>query len=329
MKIEKRDEYSAIKVIATLLVVIGHVTKFYNTGGGIVDIQPNPIIGGTANLIYSFHMPLFVFISGAIYSFNVNIMGKYNDIRNFLISKFKRLMIPYFIWGIGYVTPVVVLLGITKLSAVEYIVRCILLGGDSRHLWYLWTLFCIFVIAALIRKAAKRIHKGMLIMGFYIILMVLYIFSGLAPIWNILYYGTFFAFGYIFDIYKKRIDIFLNKKWIADIGIALVFGLQFILKNNICLDFLVALSGILLSYLIVGRLLGKILKIKFYSVVARDSFGIYLIHPMIIYLIFYYWGDSTFNPYIFSILVLGIVLILSCLATELIRKLHCKFLLGE
>lgn len=44
--------------------------------------------------VYSFHMPLFCFISGYFF------YGKHYLFKPFLVGKFKQLIIPCIIWGV-------------------------------------------------------------------------------------------------------------------------------------------------------------------------------------------------------------------------------------
>ena len=72
------------KTIGIILVVIGH----YNPADA-------PEWYHLANrFIYAFHMPLFMFASGYIYAMTGNSQNKGGG--NFILKKFKRLMIPYF-----------------------------------------------------------------------------------------------------------------------------------------------------------------------------------------------------------------------------------------
>lgn len=76
----KRDStLDIIKGIGILLVVLGHVSE-------------NEFISG---FIYNFHMPLFFILSGYIY-----VKFSKKDIVNFSVNRIKRLMLPYFFWGI-------------------------------------------------------------------------------------------------------------------------------------------------------------------------------------------------------------------------------------
>ena len=73
------------------LVVMGHVVgeEFHYTHDGaqtLMDVW--------YKIIYSFHMPAFFMLAGIVWS------DKGDDIIHYVVGKFKRLMVPYFFWGI-------------------------------------------------------------------------------------------------------------------------------------------------------------------------------------------------------------------------------------
>lgn len=76
-----------------LLVVIGHVS-LTNVAGD----PSTPIATGIEKVIYSFHMPLFIFISGWLFYYTCISRGK--PYRDMLVSKAKRLAIPFFAFTI-------------------------------------------------------------------------------------------------------------------------------------------------------------------------------------------------------------------------------------
>ena len=143
----REDEYTVLKVITVVLVVLAHITIFFSLDGGVFPASANIVLHYTTKVIYSFHMQLFFFLSGAIFKCCIQ-NEKYKRILPFIINKAKRLMLPYIVWGCLYVAPIVTLLGITDVSFGEYVLKGILCNGDSRHLWYLWALFFIFIIAS-------------------------------------------------------------------------------------------------------------------------------------------------------------------------------------
>lgn len=85
----KQQDYTIIKVITTILVVIAHITRFYSMGGGAIKMKYNFLLHYITSFVYSFHMPLFICVSGAIFSFCINNKKKYSDFRLFIIKKME------------------------------------------------------------------------------------------------------------------------------------------------------------------------------------------------------------------------------------------------
>ena len=79
---------------AMFLVVIGHV----NLTGIFLDSQ-TPITSIIQKTIYSFHMPLFMFISGMLF-WETRLKRDWNY-KNILIDKAKRLLVPYFFFTVA------------------------------------------------------------------------------------------------------------------------------------------------------------------------------------------------------------------------------------
>lgn len=120
-------EYTNAKIIIIFLVIIGHVTRMY-TSAGAISMETNKVLAVITNIIYLFHMPMFMLLSGAIYAHCISV-GKYRNYKEMMENKFKRLMIPYFFWGIVYVAPIMVSLRITTLNYIKYVILNILVGG--------------------------------------------------------------------------------------------------------------------------------------------------------------------------------------------------------
>jgi len=90
----KRLEYvDYAKALAIFLVVLGHT----NTNGALDPAAPDYLY---VDLIYAFHMPLFIMLGG----FFIRPKETYSlaGWRHFLARNFLALMVPYFIWGVVY-----------------------------------------------------------------------------------------------------------------------------------------------------------------------------------------------------------------------------------
>ena len=111
------------KTVAIILVVVGHSVQYVFARDSFDD---NLLF----RYIYSFHMPLFMFISGYL-SFNKNI----NYI--WLKNRFISLVIPFLSWIIlGYYIS-----GSYKQITLFQKIKDILLTPDNGGMWFLWVLF--------------------------------------------------------------------------------------------------------------------------------------------------------------------------------------------
>jgi len=76
-KLKRFDYVDIAKGLGMLMVIWGHINS-----------------GSTFVLVYSFHMPLFFFLSGIVFNSN-----RYNSFKEFFIRKVKNLIIPYLIFS--------------------------------------------------------------------------------------------------------------------------------------------------------------------------------------------------------------------------------------
>lgn len=147
-----------IKGIGIFLVVLGHITK-------------NVYI---INFIYSFHIPLFFFISGML------INPSKHSLKDFVINKFKRLIVPYLAFSV--ISLVIwasakVMMGeqISIQQQILGILRANVNLGDLKFNIPLWFLPCLFVTEILFVLIYKIINKNTIFT--FIIILIISIFS--------------------------------------------------------------------------------------------------------------------------------------------------------
>ena len=61
----------------------------------------------------------------------------------------------------------------------------------------------------------------------------------------------------------------------------------------------------------------------------KNGFGIYLFHPMIIYILYFYLGSVNLSPLALCFGIATVSYVLSSIFTEVFRKLHLTLLVGE
>lgn len=141
----KRIEYiDFIKGICIFIVVWGHTIQ--NMGDGD-EFWLNPV----HQFICSFHMPIFMLVSGFFFS---NSIGK--PLTSNIIRRFKQLIIPCFGWSlvlvaihIGYI------LADGTIPSPAGIVKSVIMETFTRF-WFLRSVFICFTLAIISMKILKK-----------------------------------------------------------------------------------------------------------------------------------------------------------------------------
>lgn len=326
--VNKCEIYNIIKVMTIILVVIAHISRMYTTAGAVPIVVTSEVLAYFTSIIYKFHMPLFIMVSGGIYSYCLE-CGKYRNTNKFIVNKAKRLLIPYIFWGIFVVAPVMVLLNLTELNYINYCVNNIILCKDSRHLWYVVTLFFIFLIAIYIR----RVENNICLLLFSVFLHVICRFISVhVLINNILHYQFYFFVGYFINIYFNIFLFFVIKvKKLIVFGIGSLVILSQYDKNIITNDLLAFLGcfNMFSIAIFIELYIPNIKNTQIYKIIKRDGYGIYLIHPMLIYILFYIFRNYYINPYVFLLGAFIVVFMMSIFGIGLLRKSKLRIIIGE
>ncbi len=198
-------EFKMLYAIGITLIVIGHCKdsgiSFFS------DFFP----------YYSFHLALFVFASGYFYN------QKYEQsVKDFLIKKIKRLIIPLYIWNIFYAILLHIIKHFGFFGGVHITLKSIFwlpitnghqfilnLGG-----WFVIPLFMIHVINILIRKLLFKLNikiNEFLYFIFCLLLGCLGVFlsnSGYKEgfylvLERFLYFLPFYSLGFLYKKYEK------------------------------------------------------------------------------------------------------------------------------
>lgn len=339
MTVRKNSEssiYDVAKNIAVLLVVVAHATRMYTSRGIITPINKSELLNYITDYIYAFHMPLFIFLSGCIYAFCIS-QGKYKNNINFIKNKAKRLLIPYITVGLFAVAPVMTVLNLSKYNFLEYCLKGIILSLDSRHLWYLLSLFWIFVLAMFLRPLLikSRFYRFIVLAISFALYIIVWKVDAIPDILQfkttLVYQIYFFAgvvFKYEFELFEK-----ISKKihfvyWLMPVAFVSVIYFNTNGITDKIFSFIGILMALGISFCIVnfGE---KILNTALYKNLKKNSFGIYLFHPLIIYTLFYFFGQYDINPYLLTLVAIVTSIFGSVLITELLRKLHLKIVIGE
>lgn len=149
----RKDYLDIAKGIGIILVVLGHCPQAYN-----------PLM----QWIYSFHMPLFFFVSGMVWNRTSHEdKGYFNKV--FLLDKIKRLIVPCYFWGVIYMILNAVIDKRFSFVNIMYLLYGSQSGfshaGSVTSLWFLPCMFlsvCLFEVIQTI--TGKNINKTTLLL---------------------------------------------------------------------------------------------------------------------------------------------------------------------
>lgn len=261
---ERNKNIDILRGIAVITVLLGHAIQ----RGMIVGFQSNLLF----KIIYSFHMPLFIVLSG--YTFYLS-NSQFNI--KFLIKKLKRLVIPLVVWSyIMFFIKNFWFVGIKPFisfpdSILEY-TKILILHPDYIF-WFLFIIFVFQTLLCVINKLPKQYFLP-------IILSIIAIFWKLPVEYMGIYwlrlYFPIFVVGYYIGKYKE--SFISNCKYfiIPSVLIICLFFKNYLSGNNSILGtYTLSLSICLLLYFIISKINLNIFKTVF-SYLGRYSLQIYL-----------------------------------------------------
>lgn len=178
----REKEIDNIRGFAILTVVLGHSLQACLGSGFDQNIL--------FRYIYSFHMPLFIFISGY-----VNWQTFDGGLHKYFV-RMRSLLIPYFIWClIMYIYNSIFSAGFTES-----------LGNVLWHVeyyWFLWVLFICITGLYIAFRFSSRYEEIWLLAGWLFLYMQPYRVLGIdLAIWQL----PFFIIGYMFHKYKSSLN---------------------------------------------------------------------------------------------------------------------------
>lgn len=337
---KKIYEYDILRIIATIMVVIGHsaYTSISTVYGGVNYILPENIsavynsnlfyfIRILSGWVYKFHMPLFFILSGAIYK----IVEKPDErLDTLVLKKVKRLVIPYLLAGIFFMFPIKLFTNFYNSQTIFDALSVFLKGGDSGHLWFLLALFWCFVVFYICNKYIGRKSIFVLLILAYVIQQKSYLinidFGGLQ---TGLSYFFWFTLGYCFELIRNKINII--NKWLFFITGVFIIVIDYL--NGYFLDtYSCIIIYSLCAYLFADLIyvyFHRIVESKIFKILSRNAMFIYLFHDPLEYICLKYafhynilttnWGCYLY----LTIRTIGVILI-SIIIGEVIYFINHK-----
>ncbi len=262
------------KAIGIILVVFGHVFRGLYNAGVPIDSAIYTLID---SVIYSFHMPLFFFLSGLFFTTSLQNRGA----KGLLLSKVDTIIYPYILWSLlqGFIEAT---LSTYTNGSVGFSDVLALLWQPRAQYWFLYALFLVFFVCSIIFR--NRDYRFVLF--FLPVAVMTYVYQDLISI-NI-YLGfisnnlVFFVVGILFGqlplsrIFSKPLLfggitlLFVLSQYFFHFNMDMVYsekGYLSLLLAIISIIFIVALSDWLSRY-----------PLKFLVLIGTSSLAIYLMH---------------------------------------------------
>ena len=198
MELKKINGYvDFLKGIAIILVVFGHCIQY---GSGLNYLNNELFFDNWLfKFIYSFHMPLFMLVSGYLFYFS---MLKYTFEKN-IRRRFTLLILPIFSWSlVALVLKLYTIESFDVITLVKFV-----LSNFINSLWFLWAIF----FSSMVVLIGKKYLKDSLV--FYLLVFLLTFVTPdmfiLKATYKFMY--PFFIAGYFFHKkYREKSDLFKN-----------------------------------------------------------------------------------------------------------------------
>jgi fucose 4-O-acetylase-like acetyltransferase len=197
--IKQRDPRAdALKGFAILLVVVGHsIQEPYHYG-----LSHNLVF----RFIYSFHMPLFMFVSGYVAALSTKPANT-----RFIWNKSIRLVLPFLTW---HAARYVIYARYRDYGLVSYWHHLLLAPDHDHGLWFLWVLFLCFCLLVLALRLERYWGTAALALALVFSQFLTVRFAGLTML---KWFFPFFIAGYILKRHSFRVS------WLWSLPLAAAF----------------------------------------------------------------------------------------------------------
>ncbi len=276
---------TAAKAIGILLVIIGHCSFTTDSPQWYQD---------THTVIYLFHMPLFMSLSGFLFYNSFSHTGSL-DIKKFLRKKFLRLIVPYLFISFT-IAGVIALTGqfipVRRTVDLKYLceIFCMNVGGSAVFLWFLYALFIQFLLMAFSIVLCKKYH----LYATALLAVALFFLQDKMP--GIFYLNSVAA-NFIYFWAGTAIAAVRPQTNAFPLPAAILFLLVPLFSRN-GLGYIAALTGIAATLLLSWIICRKKKTPSSIEILGKESPYIYLLHmgaiyPIRILLEYSGWINST------------------------------------
>ena len=275
-----------VKTILMFLVIIYHAMSFWTENWFDVVVVENQRkwIGDFSLWLNSFHIYTFTLVSGFLFYYLKVECDKYKNFWNFVLTKLKRLIVPYWFVTILWVIPITQIF--YKFNGYA-LVKKYFLAMEPSQLWFLWMLFWVFILSWKLSDVYKNKYSSVLVLFVWCIGVVgARVFPNLFCVWTGMQFIPFFWLGFKLCQYSNRI----RASWICLIVVQLIL---YVGKIILCWNGILGVVYDLVLHMVGATAIFVILqyiaefiswkKSKVFCFLSGRAMTIYLFHQQIIY----------------------------------------------
>jgi fucose 4-O-acetylase-like acetyltransferase len=338
-----RLDFDILRITLTILVIMGHATYYTHAtmfGGvnyysimdaaNIKDAKIHEIVKTITSYIYTFHMPLFFFLSGEVYQYNTE-NTKFLEL---IQKKSMRLLVPFILVFAFYYVPIMFLSGyFNKFNIFLY---GQIFFPDACYLWFLGALFCCYILHWIIDKYINlKYAKILLVQCLWVFGIIIWKTLGeFAPVGNPFRYFIWFYIGSKWDTVVQSISQCVGKQ--TQLIIAIVLYIMQIMLWSLSEyvgrgeTLVTTISGFLVIPIFAFGIqrISKYVKEDWQPCIRKISsysFGIYLysdpLNYLLLYLFFKLFGIEGFSRNILSGVLYFSRIFITALSAMVIVKL--------
>ena len=331
----KTEYLNVLRVYACMAVIIFHIFAIIISAFGTTFSEIEKYICVLLRNIWLWHVPTFIMISGVIF------LNKEKEItiKKLYLKYISRIVLALIIFGFPFAFMEIFYdnhyqfnigqLGTSLLNVFQ--------GNLWDHMWYLYMITGLYILLPFFKIFANYSDRKTL----EYVLIVLFVFTGVIPTFASIFRLNFgisiplssvFALYLLLGHYIHRYNVIINNKILYLTGLLYILYMAFVAINKDFVDArgdIVGLNGnisplvVWLTVCVFCYVRQHVPTNKVYDLISPLTFGMYLIHPLIINLfikVIKFTPDKY--PLVVVVVVVAIVTtILSLLFTLVARKI--------
>jgi len=260
------------KGIGIILVVYGHAGRGLAGAGLVTNQSMHQLV---ESIIYSFHMPLFFFLSGLFFK---DSLAKRSG-PQLIANKCDTVAYPYLVWAL--LQSLLAIFGSRWTNGTadfSALPECLWRPGGQ--FWFLYSLFFMIVIAVLIFRRISTLHILLVAAGASLLHFVPSPFPRFLPLGHIFFNFCYFCIGMLFMEFQANAQR-LKFTLIGPVALVFLGGetlLQMQVAPNPLLGYAVAVAGI--GFVAIGCMcLDRFpAQLRWLAWLGASSMTIYLVH---------------------------------------------------